>query len=521
MKKANIFFIVLFAVCIAVPLVLFNFEKDAVSKADNKMLAELDFSNGIDIDNITDYINERIGLRNEALNVYQLVNDKLFKEMVHPSYTYGKDGYVFFKDFGVNNVGEEFIREFCEYISRIQTYCEERGVPFIYCITPSKATIYSEHLPDGYIYNNKFLKCLRENLDRCGVNNVGEEFIREFCEYISRIQTYCEERGVPFIYCITPSKATIYSEHLPDGYIYNNKFLKCLRENLDRCGVNYVDNAEYLTEVAKTEQIFNKQYDAGHWNDLGEFYGVNNIIKKVQEYFSSVRALQFSDFEITQTEQTSLPVSRFPISENVPALRYVNSDKVTYLTDSFKDLRLTKHFGFSISQTDRNAEDLPSVLFFHGSYFNRNVPLFNFAFGQDYSIHNYENVLDFDYYFNIFQPDCVIFETAEYATTKTYFNFEKMRSKTLNAPLSTLNEADAYKIELANGNAEKLDDLLINQNSGSRLVTLTAKTGDKYSCGYFVDGEYTFDLEINGTEISLTVDAERSDLKNGTLYLFK
>lgn len=453
MKKANIFFIVLFAVCIAVPLVLFNFEKDAVSKADNKMLAELDFSNGIDIDNITDYINERIGLRNEALNVYQLVNDKLFKEMVHPSYTYGKDGYVFFKDFGVNNV--------------------------------------------------------------------GEEFIREFCEYISRIQTYCEERGVPFIYCITPSKATIYSEHLPDGYIYNNKFLKCLRENLDRCGVNYVDNAEYLTEVAKTEQIFNKQYDAGHWNDLGEFYGVNNIIKKVQEYFSSVRALQFSDFEITQTEQTSLPVSRFPISENVPALRYVNSDKVTYLTDSFKDLRLTKHFGFSISQTDRNAEDLPSVLFFHGSYFNRNVPLFNFAFGQDYSIHNYENVLDFDYYFNIFQPDCVIFETAEYATTKTYFNFEKMRSKTLNAPLSTLNEADAYKIELANGNAEKLDDLLINQNSGSRLVTLTAKTGDKYSCGYFVDGEYTFDLEINGTEISLTVDAERSDLKNGTLYLFK
>ncbi len=453
MKKANVFFVILFAVCIAVPLVLFNFEKDAVSEADNKMLAELDFSNGIDLDNITDYINERMGLRNEALNVYQLANDKLFKEMVHPSYTYGKDGYVFFKGFGANNV--------------------------------------------------------------------GEEFIREFCEYISRIQTYCEERGVPFIYCITPSKATIYSEHLPDGYVYNNKFLKCLRENLDRCGVNYVDNAEYLTEVAKTEQIFNKQYDAGHWNDLGEFYGVNNIIKKVQEYFPSVRALQFSDFEITQTEQTSLPVSSFPISENVPTFRYVNSDKVTYLKDSFKDLRLTKHFTFSISQTDRSDEDLPSVLFFHGSYFNRNIPLFNFAFGQDYSIHNYENVLDFDYYFNIFQPDCVIFETAEYATTKNYFNFEKMRSKTLNTPLNNLNEADAHKIELANGSAEELDDLLINQNSGSRLVTLTAKTEDKYSYGYFVDGEYTFDLEINSSEISLTVDAERSDLKNGTLYLFK
>lgn len=36
-------------------------------------------------------------------------------------------------------------------------------------------------------------------------------------------------------------------------------------------------------------------------------------------------------------------------------------------------------------------------------------------------VHNYQNVIKFPYYFNIFQPDCVIFEIAEYTFTEKYF----------------------------------------------------------------------------------------------------
>lgn len=452
MKKVKMIFIVLFAVCIALPLLCFNFKKGAVSEIDNKVLTDLDLSQGLDMENVAFYIEDRMGLRAQMLNIYQVINDRLFHEMEHPNYCYGKDGYVFFQGLTENTAGEDFVREFCSYLSRIQTYCEDRGVPFIYCLTPSKSTVYSQYLPEGYIYRNDFL-----------------------------------------------------------SYMY---------KYLELYDINYVDNAAYLTEVAEDEQIFNVKYDAGHWNDLGEFYGMNNILTKVREYFPSVQLLQLSDYEIEQVEETSLPSSYFAISEMVPVFRYVNEDEVTYLTGEYSGLRLTDHYVYSISQTDRSDEGLPSVLFFQGSYFNRNTEMFNFAFGEDYSIHNYENVLDFDYYFNIFQPDCVIFETAEYATTTQYFNYEKMVSKTLNTPLEDRDLSRSYEIEVTDGCASKLSELSFQQSEGSRLVTMTAVTQDEYKSGYYVSGGYTYDLEVNGKQISLTADSEDSDLRSGTLYLF-
>ncbi len=452
MKKANLFFLALFAACIAVPLACFNTEKDVVSDINNAKLTELDFSDGLDMDNVMDYVNDRIGLRSEALTAYQVLNDRLFGEMEHPTYCYGKEGYVF-----------------------------------------------------GKLQENK----------------VDEAFIRAFCDYLGRIQTYCEERGVPFIYVVTPAKATVYTQYLPEGYIYNDKLLDCLYENLERCGINYVDNAAYLKEVAREEQIFNVKFDSSHWNDLGEFYGMNNILQKVRTYFPAVQLLQLTDYEIEQVEKTSLPVSHFAISEMVPSFHYTKSDRVTYL-EGFDDIRLSpQHQVFSASQTEQDGAALPSVLFFHGSYFNRNIGMFNFAFGQEYSVHNYQNVLDFEYYFNIFQPDCVIFETAEYATTSAYFSPEKMEGKTLNPTLESRDLTAAHTVTVAEGAAAELPDLGYQQNQGSRLVTMTASVEAGYSYGYYVSGGCTYDLELSEGALSVTADAQRSDLRSGTIYLFK
>ena len=135
-------------------------------------------------------------------------------------------------------------------------------------------------------------------------------------------------------------------------------------------------------------------------------------------------------------------------------------------------------------------------------------------------MHNYENVLDFDYYFNIFQPDCVIFETAEYATSATYFDRDKMAAKTLNAPLESCDLSKAYTVSIAAGAAE-LPELSFQQNGGSRLVTMTAAVDAGYRYGYYVSGGYSYDLELSEGALSVTADVQRTDLRNGTLYLFK
>ncbi|EGQ78353.1 hypothetical protein HMPREF9094_2402, partial [Fusobacterium animalis ATCC 51191] len=58
---------------------------------------------------------DRIGGRERIINLYTELNDKVFNLLVHPTYTYGKDGYIFFK-MKRNIEYEEYHRKFAETI---------------------------------------------------------------------------------------------------------------------------------------------------------------------------------------------------------------------------------------------------------------------------------------------------------------------------------------------------------------------------------------------------------------------
>lgn len=95
MKKIRALFLLVLCGMIIAPLIEFNFEKECVSPIDNRMLTEWDMTTG-DITGMADaYIKDRIGFRTESIDSYTELNDKLFGMMIHPSYTYGTEGYVF------------------------------------------------------------------------------------------------------------------------------------------------------------------------------------------------------------------------------------------------------------------------------------------------------------------------------------------------------------------------------------------------------------------------------------------
>ena len=135
MKKLKIFFIVIFFVLLAIPVVTFNTEENAVSEVDNRMLAANPVSairEGEDATQaIENYVNDRIGLRNEMIKLYTVGHDKIFHEMIHPSYVYGQDGYVFLNT-GGNPVFSDYHIAFADMIKKIQDYCEARGIPFLF-----------------------------------------------------------------------------------------------------------------------------------------------------------------------------------------------------------------------------------------------------------------------------------------------------------------------------------------------------------------------------------------------------
>ena len=117
----------------AVPALTINTRKNVVSDTDNRELNEFPT---IDINfssNLENYLQDRIGFRDQMLTAYQVINDRFAHELVHPGYTYGKEGYVFFK-MHENVVFDEYHKTFAEAVLKMQQYCELRRKKFYFII---------------------------------------------------------------------------------------------------------------------------------------------------------------------------------------------------------------------------------------------------------------------------------------------------------------------------------------------------------------------------------------------------
>ena len=444
MKKLRIGFILLFFLLLLCPAAAFNREKHVISKIDNRTLMESPFEGqeGEDYDlfaSLEAYAEDRIGFRDQMISLYTSLNDQVFHEMVHPTYIYGKDDYVFFR--------------------------------------PSD--------------NMEF-----------------QDYHVKFADMILTLQTYFEDRGIPFLFVFEPAKATVLQEELQEGINCNNDWVAQFFQELDKRGVHYVDNTQLLCDKeASGEAVFNKQYDAGHWNDLGAFYGVNQVLEKLSEMQEGIHINSLDEFEIGEEVKTSLLVSDFKIHDQVPVFQ--RKEEVLDLTGEYDKevIREDAYPYFHYTQNPlRQKEGSPSVLVFQGSYINEyGAKFFENSFGEYIGIHDYQNVFHADYYANIFQPDCVIFETAEYTMLDDYFSYDSMFHMYFNPEISSFDDLPEE--------THSLSELTLEVKPGNRVSAVTAY-------GLPPEAEHAY-LEMDGRMYDLiwvedtvfTTDAKKENIR--------
>lgn len=435
MKTVKIIFFVCIAGFVLAAVFSTNIKPDAVSVIDNRNLVK--WKGDID-----PYFRDRIGFRDKMINWYTVYNDRVFNEMVHPTYEYGKAGYVFF---------------------------------------------------------------------RFRSENYDEEFIDLLCRYIKQVQDYCEQRGVKFVYDRNPSKPSIYTQYVASGYHYQARFYSLMTERLDFYGVHYVDQIAFLRKISETEQVFNRQYDAGHWNDVGAFYGTNNLLSKIAQDFPAVKPHDLSDFNIDTVLEVSLPVSLFVINEKVP--QYIlRHDLAENITHRYEGLKMHKKYrAWEVFQTD-NAE-CPNVLFFSSSYYNTRNRFYHDRFYRTAAIHCYQNFLNFDYYFNIFKPDYVVFETGEYAVSAGYFDKQMLKTKVLNPSYDSVAQDLHEKLVAAD-----LKDY--EEEDQGKLTKISFSVPENMTFGYLFVGKTEYDLQLNGKTAEVTLLKTEYDKDSVSVALF-
>ena len=430
MRTIKITFIVAFCIILVLPLAFMNHKPDSVSYIDNRKLTENPFKTKQNLKpNIEKYVNDRIGFRDAMITTFTVLNDKMFGKMVHPSYQYGRDGYVFGAGLTVKN-------DFGKY-----------------------------HIA--------------------------------YADMVKSIQNYCEERGIPFIFVFNPAKPAIYQDKLPRGMNYNRDWVKLFIKELDKRKINYIDNTVVFQRLTnKGVECFNRKYDANHWNAIGAFYGTNAILHKLKEFKVDTHINSLSEFEVGKDKKTSLLVSKFPIDEDVPIMGF--KFKFTNKREQyFKEIKLHpsfKGFGYFIND-ERKKEGSPKVLFFQGSYMNGwGCSYMINALGEYIYVHDYQNIIDFPYYYNIFKPDAVVFEVAEYTLSNGYFDYNRMKAIKYNAVLSRMDKSK-YIIQDV---AEK--DIRLKE--GKSLVKIQWNTNKKYNYVWLsMDKEYDFYPIKSGYEV--------------------
>ncbi len=137
----------------------------------------------------------------------------------------------------------------------------------------------------GYLYENGYIN------EYYGYSKMYREVTRErIIEQVERfeyIQDELAKRGIAFIFVITPSKASQYSEAIPDWYKKQNvapddyvRPYTYLVEELKNSTVNYIDSASLYVE-AGLQETFPKT--GTHWNKLASFETMKAILRSYVE----------------------------------------------------------------------------------------------------------------------------------------------------------------------------------------------------------------------------------------------
>lgn len=466
MKVLRTLTIVCFALIILIPILTFNFDEDAISTIDNRKLTVNPFSTEImeggDLTkNVENYVGDRIGMRDDIIRTYTILNDKIFGKMIHPFYIYGEDGYVF-----------------------------SGGLTVFPCYG---------------------------------------EFHEVFAEMVLKIQNYCTERDIPFVFVFDPAKPAVLTEYIPKGMNYDREWVDLFFEDLDKRGVHYIDNTKILREkTTEGEMVFNKKYDANHWNDLGAFYGTNQILRTMQKDIPEIHVNEREEITFGELRQTTLPVSEFPIDEMVPNIE-IDMSCESRTEEYYEELSLDENYrAFNyLVNSKRIEENSPRALVFQGSYMNSyGSKYLSNGFGEYIAVHDYQNIIDFPYYFNIFKPDCVVFEVAEYTFIDVYFDLERMKEMDLNPTI------ESVLTENSDIQDKKLEENEFSVEKGEKLTKIKWKPDADISYGWIrINQEIIYDLKKNESEYETTILTEEykqyakdiqiiSIKENGTVYVY-
>ncbi len=136
----------------------------------------------------------------------------------------------------------------------------------------------------GYLFERSYMdEYMGYSKPYTSVTDEGLEVLVERLEYI---QAELEKRGITMLYVISSSKASQYSEYIPEWYKNKNVAAKDyvrpidrLRPMLEKSKIHYLDSSEYYREIGL---LVTFPKTGIHWNALAAFESTAKLLQMYQ-----------------------------------------------------------------------------------------------------------------------------------------------------------------------------------------------------------------------------------------------
>lgn len=146
---------------------------------------------------------------------------------------------------------------------------------------------------DGWFYE---ASCA---LNYKGANHFTKEEVEKFRNELIKRTKWAAKRGIKYYLVLVPNKMEMYPEHLPRQIIQTSdvfRYDQIASLNNDST-INIIDTRKNLLKH-KNDGWELYQHTDDHWNELGAYYGYQEIMKRVSKDFPELKPIPLNMFDI-------------------------------------------------------------------------------------------------------------------------------------------------------------------------------------------------------------------------------
>ena len=255
--------------------------------------------------------------------------------------------------------------------------------------------------------------------DFYGGTNFNAEELKRIKDNILHMHKELQKIKIHFLLVVAPNKHTIYPEYLPAniqqlrGRITR---LDQVTQVLNNSGVDFIDlRSKLLTEKERTTYPLYYRTDT-HWNNIGAFFGYEQIITRLRSTYPGIKQLSRDDFSIVAEENrgTGDLAGFLNMSGLLDDTNITLTPRVKFSAAMLPSNQASKEGNVTVRCQIPNSH-LPTLIMFRDSFADSLIPFLSESFSKSIYLNRvYEKQIDLSVIARE-KPAIVILEIVERA----------------------------------------------------------------------------------------------------------